>query len=99
MTFDREVKSCQGWGHVGSCFGRGHHFLRLGRFLGTLWPTLARLRCFGGVLDRVGVDFGRFWGGPGKVLEAWELHFRGFSLLLRLVCVKTSTFTKHWQEQ
>ena len=67
----------------------------LGHFVG----DLAHLHRFGGVLDRLGLEFGRFWGGLGEVLEGWEAYFRRFFVLLRLVCVKASTFTKHWQEQ
>ena len=68
-------------------------------FLGTLWANLAHLHRFGGVLDRLRLEFGRFWGRPGEVLEAWEVYFRRVFVLVRLVCVKASTFTKHWQEQ
>ena len=66
--------------------------------MGASGVFLARLVQFFGVLERFGLDFGRFWVGSGWVLEApWAVFSRFFRAVKHALsegseCNKTTVF-------
>ena len=87
---------------VGAMLG---HFSVLGaifRVLGVLGHFVGEFGASSSFWGRLGPSRARVWkvlgragGGFGRLGSLFSLFF----VLLRLVCVKASTFTKHWQEQ